>query len=75
MNEFLAAPARALPFLSTALAAQPEAVTASASHFLMLDALAAPVSGLPSLLRALASQADAAAGADAGAAGVAATAT
>ena len=68
MNEFLAAPARALPFLSTALAVQPDAATASASHFLIDDDLAAPVSGLPSLLTALASQADGA-GADAEAAG------
>ena len=77
MNEFLAAPARALPFLSTALAVQPDAATASASHFLIDDDLAAPVRGLPSLLTALTSQADgagaAAAGADA--AGVVATAT
>ena len=77
MKEFLAAPARALPFLSTALAVQPDAATASASHFLIDDDLAAPVRGLPSLLTALASQADGA-GADAAgadAAGVAATAT
>jgi len=62
MNEFLAAPAKGLPFLSIALSAHPDGAAAlvSASHFLIDEAFAAPASGFPSLLTALASHSDAA---------------
>lgn len=59
MNEFLAAPASGLPFLSIAFAAHADDLSsagAEASHFFMNEFLAAPASGFPFLSTAFASQ-------------------
>ena len=61
INEALAAPARALPFLPMAFDSQPDGAAlaaVSASHFFMKEALAAPARALPFLSMAFDSQPD-----------------
>jgi hypothetical protein len=58
MNEDFAAPAKGLPFLSTAFVSQAAVapLLLPLSHFFMKEVFAAPASGFPSLPTARASQ-------------------